>query len=251
MTPQQAKEILLLYRPGVAVVEDPDMTAALDLARQDPELGRWFEQHRAFQQQVRQKLNDIEVPAHFKTSLLARHAVPPPIITLPVWWRRPVALAAAAAILFLLGITAFWLQPRSANRFAHFQDRMVRTAIREYRMDLVTNDMQQVRRFLADHGAPANYDVPQGLDKLQLTGTGFLRWRSNPVAMVCFNRGDNQMLFLFVMNRSALPDPPGETPEVGRTADLVTASWSRGDKVYVLAGPEEPGFEGKYVRPKS
>ena len=64
-------------------------------------------------------------------------------------------------------------------------------------------------------GAPADYDVPRGLERLQLTGGGRLTWRSNPVAMVCFDRGDKQMLFLFVMKRSAVKDPPpGNAPSL-------------------------------------
>ncbi len=90
-----------------------------------------------------------------------------------------------------------------------------------------------------------------GLNKLQLTGAGLLRWRSNPVSMVCFNRGDNHMLFLFVMNRSALKDAPPDIPRLGKVADLVTASWSQGDKTYLLAGPEEPDFGAKYLPRKS
>ena len=72
-------------------------------------------------------------------------------------------------------------------------------------------------------------------------------FRSNPVTMVCFDRGDKQMLFLFVLKRSALKDPPPETPQLAKVNQLVTASWSRGDNIYVLAGPEEADFAGKYL----
>ena len=81
-------------------------------------------------------------------------------------------------------------------------------------MDLVTNDMRQIRQFMAQRGAPADYHVPRGLERLQLTGGGRLTWRNNPVSMVCFDRGDKQMLFLFVMKRSAVKDPPPKTPRV-------------------------------------
>jgi hypothetical protein len=89
--------------------------------------------------------------------------------------------------------------------------------------------------------------MTQGLERLQLTGGGRLTWRSNPVAMVCFDRGDKQMLFLFVMKRSAVKDPPPETPQLARVNQMVTASWSRGDNTYVLAGPEEADFLKKYL----
>ena len=244
MNISEAKAVLLLYRPGAS---DPQMVEALALARQDPELGRWFEQHRAFQQAMRAGFQQIEVPAHLKTSLLMQHPAQPTLAPLQAWWRSPVWLSAAAAVVFLLGLAGIWLKPRPADRFANFQSRMVSEAQREYRMDLVTNDMRQIRQFMARRGAPADYDLARGLEHLQLTGGGRLTWRSTPVTMGCFDRGDKQMLFLFVLKRSALKDPPPETPQLAKVNQLVTASWSRGDNIYVLAGPEEADFAGKYL----
>jgi hypothetical protein len=123
---------------------------------------------------------------------------------------------------------------------------MVGEARREYSMDLVTNDMRQVREFMARRGAPADYSLPRGLARCQLTGGGRLTWRSNPVTMVCFDRGDKQMLFLFIMKRSAVKDPPPERPRLARVSQMLTASWTRGDNTYVLAGPEEADFVEKY-----
>jgi hypothetical protein len=80
-----------------------------------------------------------------------------------------------------------------------------------------------------------------------LTGGGGLQWRSHPVAMVWFNRGDDQMLFLFVMKRSALKDPPAETPQVSKVTELQMVSWTQGGYTCVLAGPEEPQFLRKYL----
>ena len=247
MNNSEAREVLLLYRPGMAEVADPQMAEALELARQDPELGRWFEQHCAFQKAVRAKFQQIEVPAHLKASLLIRGTVAPKVLPSQPWWRSPVWLSAAAAVLLLLGLTGVWLKPRAPDGFANYQARVVSQAQREYRMDLVTNQMQSLRQFMASRGAPADYHVPQGLDHLQLTGGGCLTWRSQPVAMVCFDRGDKQMLFLFVMRRSAVKDPPPPTPQLVKVRQMLTASWTQGENTYVLAGPEEAGFPGKYL----
>jgi hypothetical protein len=241
-----AREVLLLYRPGTADAAEPQMAEALEMARQDSELGRWFENHRAFQKAMRAGFQQIEVPAHLKASVLIQKSAQQRPIPSPSWWRSPVWLAAAAVVL-LLGLAGAWLKPRPANRFANYQSRVVSEAQREYRMDLVTNDMRQIRQFMASRGAPADYDVARGLEHLQLTGGGRLTWRSNPVTMVCFDRGDKQMLFLFVLKRSAVKDPPPATPQLARVNQMLTASWTHGDNTYVLAGPEEADFLKKYL----
>jgi hypothetical protein len=247
VTSSEAREILLLYRTGTADAADTEMAEALALARQDPELGRWFEQHRAFQKAMRARFRQIEVPAHLKASLLIQKPAQRTFVTPQVWWRRPVWLTAAAAVLLVLGLISAWLKPRVPDRFANFQSRMVGAAQLAYRMDLETNDMQQVRQLMASRGAPADYDVPPALEHLQLTGGGGLTWRSNPVAMVCFDRGDKQMLFLFVMKRSAVKDPPPKTPQLVKVRQMLAASWTHGDNTYVLAGPEEADFLKKYL----
>lgn len=239
MNAVEAKQILLLYRPQDAA--DPEMTAALELTRQDPELKQWFDQHCAFQQAVRTNLRRIQPPPHLKDALLAQMKV-----VAPPWWQRPAWLAAAAAVMLLAGIWAVWQPAAPLNQFANFQQRMISTAQREYRMDLLTSDMTRLRQFIARQGAPADYNLTRGLEKLALTGGGLLHWRNNPVAMVCFDRGDKQMLFLFVMKKAAVKDPPPETPQLAKVTNLYAMSWSHGDKTYLLAGPPETDFSSKY-----
>ncbi len=242
MTRRQAQQALLLYRPGTPDALEPEIALALEQVGQDPELARWYEQHCAFQTAMRNKLRQIEVPADLKARILAQ----PKIVPLPVWRRSPVWLAAAAAVVLLVGLAALLLPPRTPDRFADFQGRMVRVASREYAMDLRTNDMQQVRQFLRSRGAPADYVLSRGLEQLNLTGTAFLRWRNNPVSMVCFDRGGNQMVYLFVMDSAAVKDPPPATPQMSRTNKLEVASWTREGRTYVLAGPKDPDFQ-KYL----
>lgn len=245
MNPSQAKQILLLHRPGIREFDDPEIAEALELTRTDPELGRWFAQHQAFQLSMRAKLREIPVPEHLKMALLARQKIVQP----PVFWSQPVWMAAAAIFMALLGMTLFWLKPSVPDRFSHYRETMVSGAVRTYSMDLVTNDEAQLRQFVARNGAPADYFLPQGLAKLPLKGGGLLRWRGNPVSMVCFDRS-GATLFLFVMKRSAVKDPPPPLPskaELTQVEGLTTASWTRGDDTYVLAGPQELGFAEKYV----
>jgi hypothetical protein len=239
VTQQQAKEILLLYRPGTTDAEDPEVVEALALARHDRELARWFDQQQAFQIAMRAKFRQVKVPEHLRVALLASQKVVP----LPVaWWQRPAWLAAAAVILVFLGLAAFWSKPQKPDTFADYLKKMVWTAENPYFMDLTNSDMRVLRATLAEKRAPTGYALTPGLQKLPLTGGAALKWRNNTVSMLCFDRGNKQMVFLFVLQRSALKDPPPETPKVVSVDELSTASWSQGELTYVLAGRKEAGI---------
>lgn len=71
MNRDEAKQVLLLFRPGTADAEDPQVVVAMEMARRDPELGAWFNQHLQFQSLIRGKLRTLAVPAHLKARLLA------------------------------------------------------------------------------------------------------------------------------------------------------------------------------------
>jgi hypothetical protein len=246
VTIEKAKQVLLLFRSERDLEQDPELQEAYRLAQKEPELARWFEQHRHFQTAMRQKFRQIKAPEALKAELLAGDK-----IVRPVWPARQVWLAAAAAVVIFIGVALLLPWRTVPDRFADYRERMVGTALREYRMDLLTGDVAQLRQFAAAHGTPADFVVPNGLTKLQLTGGGELRWRSNPVTMICYDRGDKQMLFLFVLKKTALKDPPPSAPVLTKVHDLPAASWTQGDNTYVLAGPDEKNFLGKYIGNRS
>jgi hypothetical protein len=239
----QAKEILLLYRPGTDDGEDPEIAAALEVAERDAELGRWFQKHRAFQSAMRARFRQLKAPPELKASLLAGHRR---IITPPLWRHPPVWLAAAAALVLGLAVLVFRPPARPPDRFPNFQQMMVSKAERGYSMDWSTRDMNQLRRNLARARAPADYALPPGLGKLELLGGARLTWRAHPVTMVCFKRKDQRRVWLFVLNRAALDNPPASAPHIEQVDRLMTASWSAGDRTYVLAGPPEADFLKSY-----
>ena len=245
MDSRQAKEILMRYRSETTEGADPEFAQALEQARRDPELGRWFAEHRAFQTAIREGFKQLHVPADLKDRILAEYR---PAAIVVRWWRPAFpALAAAAAIALLIGLVFFRSQPEDKS-FASFQNRVVRTAQRGYVMDITTSNLTEIRQYLAAREALADYVLPAPLEKLPGEGCAVLRWRNNKVSMICFDAGQRNDLYLFVAGRSDLPDAPsGVEPQFTRIGKLTAASWSAGDKTYVLAGRGDEQFLRPYL----
>jgi hypothetical protein len=236
VTRREAQEILLSCRPGREPADDPQIATALELARTDPELRAWYEQHRAWDAAIREKMRAIPVPGDLKYEILSGRK----IVTGPAhWWNRRAALLAAAALIaLLLTLSAMLLKrPRSTpDTFAEFRRDVIATALREYKMDLQTNDMVQIRAFLGTRGAPSDYVPPSGADKLKLVGCGVLNWKRQPVSMVCFEDQRARGIWLFAIKGKQWKDRPGTQAEFQKVLSCPAASWSQGDMVYVLAG---------------
>jgi hypothetical protein len=239
VTSEEAKQILLLYRPDGADATDPEFAAALEQMRQEPALQQWFDRHREAQAKLREKFATLPVPENLKDAILAGRKIVRPAF----WWQKPAWLAAAAAIAFLI---ALWLRPGPLERFGVYRTRMAKTALQGYGMEIVTNDLVQVREFLAKKGGPANYVVPQSLASMGVTGGGHIPWGNTAASMLCFDRGDKRMVFLFVIDHSAIKGEPGRRPQLTKISSLQTASWTEGSNTYILAGPDDPDFLGKY-----
>ena len=235
MTRREAQEILLSYRPGAEPLDEPQVAEALDLVRTDPELSAWYEQHRAWDNAVRQKLSALPVPADLKASILAGEK----IVAGPAhWWNRRAAVLAAAAVIALLMIVGVMIarrSPTSTDTFAQYRTNVIGIVLREYRMDRQTADTNEIRGFFADQRAPADYVVPAGLQKLKPEGCGKLLWRGKPVSMLCFLDEREQLVWLFVAKATHWPDPPPAQPVFARVIACGTLSWSDGESVYMIA----------------
>jgi len=244
VTLQEARETLLLFRPGTADALDPQVAEALALARQNPELQSWFEQHCAFQTAMRAKLRETPVPAALRERILAERKIVRP----GIWWQQPVWLAAACLALMLGGACfKFLYWDRVKLPLQAFQSRMIYSAVVEYHMDVVTNEANSLRSYLARRGAPADYQLPAGMARLNLLGGGVVKWHGRRASMVCLQRLDQQAtLFLFVLDKSALADPPPAAPVEGTLDEMTTLTWSSQDKAYFLAGQPESDFLKKY-----
>lgn len=241
MTTEEAKQLLLLYRPRSAQPPDRELEKALELARHDPDLKVWFERHCQLQATLQAAFRALPAPGHLKESILAGRKIVRPAFR----WHKPAWLAAAALIALLVAVGALWMRPASTERFGLYRARMVRVALHEYKMDILTNDLAQVRQYLQGRGGPSNFDVPGPIQQLKVTGGGHIRWGKAPASMVCFDRGGGEMLFLFVINAADIKGEPPQ-PAAEKIGELQTLSWTDGQHAYVLAGPDDPEFASKY-----
>ena len=236
MTKEQAILILTIYRPGIDDAADPEVMAALNLADSDRELATWLAENTALFEEVRAKLKQIEVPADGVSRALRGR--PAKWFLFPAWPRGPW-LAAAAGVMLLLGLGGvwFWTNRGLPHEFQTWRSGMVRKAMENYHMDFATNDLRQIREYLARNGGHTNYWLSPALEKLPGDGCGLLRWHNRPVTMICFAMREGEDLYLFIVDRAALSDPPtGAEPQFAKVGQFTTASWTTEDKTYLLAG---------------
>jgi hypothetical protein len=241
MTNEQAKEILMLYRPGTADSKDPSFSEALEACQRDPELRIWFEDHCALYVALRAKFKQITPPEGLKEQIVSERRVQ----AIPVW-KRAVLFAGvvAIAVLAVSGLKSVWPHPPEPHDFAAYRGHMISLAERGYYMDQYTSDLDQIRLYFTHEKTVSDYVVPDALQKnAKAAGCIATTWRNKQVAMICFRTDrapgakDKPDLWLFITDRSTTEDMPATAvPRFEKGNDgIVTASWTLGNRTYVLA----------------
>ena len=239
MTRNEAKAILLLCRPDTADADDSQVAEALAVAQQDSELADWLERQRAEQQALRQQFRKLTAPAGLKEQIISEQAAQEKSRS----WLPKLALPALAVSVVVIALATFWFVQRgpAEDTLTIYQNRMAGIALRGYAMDVVTNDTAAIRTFLAQHHAPSNFVLPKQLQPIALTGCAVEDWQGVKVSMICFRTGKPlpagiaSDLWLFVVDRSAVKRVPNRaTPDIATVNRLITATWTEGDKLYLL-----------------
>ncbi|MBI5801559.1 MAG: DUF3379 family protein [Verrucomicrobia bacterium] len=232
MTRDVAKFILRAYRVDGQDQSDPQVADALEMVKRDPELARWFAEEQALDSRLARSFGAFPVPQDLKTQLLAARQV----IVVPFWRRHPVWLAAAAAVVILLGIVFAPSPWRSGPALAEYQpEEILRFAAQGPHATTMVGSLADTRKWLATAGLPANLELSGPLASLRYKGCRTVAWRGRTVAMVCLFDGARH-LDLFVFNHgSTTAGLPGEQPEFAQVSGLATATWTRAGHTYLLA----------------
>ncbi|HUA39057.1 MAG TPA: hypothetical protein VMA35_11750 [Candidatus Sulfopaludibacter sp.] len=237
MNNQEAKLILQAYRADGQDASDPLFAGALEQVRRDPELQKWFAQQNSLDVRVQARLEmAIPVPRGLKSDLLALQKISHPAPWRP-WWFHPMKLAAAAAVVLLLGLAAFFLYPRPQTRLVSFRATMAHYSAQEQgHITFESHDLAKIQEWLQGQGTETNFDLPAALPGRSAQGCRVVDWNGHKATMLCFIL-DGEHMDLFVLDRTGLPDlPDNGTPQYARAGGLMTAAWSKGGKVYLLTG---------------
>jgi hypothetical protein len=252
---EEAKQILLIYRPGTSDAEDPEVAAALELVKSDAELARWFEEHCARQIALRNKFREINLPAGLKEQIISERASAAKKTS-----RRNVfvGIAAVAAIFVALAFLWTMLFPRTeqphplANTMPNYLRQMATIALNSYYMTAATNSTQ-VQSYLAQQKSPSDYVLSAGLQKVAVSGCAVEDWQGAKASLICFQtkplpQGQQGDLWLFVIDQASVQGGSSVTAtQYAQTCGLMTATWTQDGKLYVLAMKGDQQAIQKYL----
>jgi hypothetical protein len=242
MKSDEAKRLLEVFRPGGADMGDPRFVEALVQTERDPQLGRWFDEQRRFDNQFLEGLKTVSVPADLQGAILAGRKVVHP----GHWhdWRVRVAVAASVAILAIAGGVLATSKP---NQFADFRAELIEQAWDgNTHLDLESSDVRQIQTWLASKHVPAEFALPDGLRDTRLLGCRIVEANGLRVPMLCLADGPKHM-HLFVLEGSQLEKLPfDDKPDFEKCGMWKTASWQQGDMTYVLTGMKYQTFVNKF-----
>jgi hypothetical protein len=235
MDNREAKFILSVYRPEGQDASDPRFAEALEQARRDPILERWFSESIAFDRAITERLRAIEVPPDLRENILAGVRVSRRLGSPFIKW----AIAAALISMAILG-PLIWHEPRKPSGLAGWQSQaldVVSSLVRkESSFDAQSHNADELLAWLRANHAPAARTLPQNLNKLASVGCKTFSWNGRPVSVICFMRPDGGLIHLVTMRTSAESDRElKRQSKIMQQDHWATATWREGEMTYMLA----------------
>ncbi len=255
MKTEREIKILLSGITNPELSDDLEIRQAWEQLCQDPELMRWFESQRDFDQRVKTALSDSAVPAGLEQEILEQTSFARlgKKSSVPAWLSaRWTGWAAAAAILVFAGLflfkdtvinnqdTVFLSKWSSMEKEDNFRDAMaVFVDDTLINLDFFSEDRDSIKQWLVGQGGSQLQSFPESVEDLSTLGCKTLRWKGKKVSLVCFHYDDKRILHLFVMDRKGTGEALIQNLEgMRRVRNLETGGWLTPTHAVMLVGSD-------------
>lgn len=214
MDNKTAREILAAYRPSGEDATDSTFREALAQSERDPEMRAWFERERAWDHQMAETLESVEVPSAGKLRLLQLstqgNELPANAKSAPNGARaeaRREAIRRFPAVQFGLGLAALlamalllWQIVAPPGGLPRSEGLSLGTLVASSMpLSYQHSDPDAVVRWLRDRSAPTAAAFPPGLSSAAVQGCRVFELATGgKISLVCFlNNGELVHLFVF------------------------------------------------------
>lgn len=235
MKNQEAKFILGAYRPDGSDAGDATLAPALAQAERDPELRAWFEMQRGFDAALSAQLQAIAPPPGLREAILAgsrvsarqpgRH-----------WWKNPVWLAAAAAIVLTATVTVSQ-RPRAGARRGGAE--LAALAVRDLELAHdhhvgFPTELASLQAQLASVRAPLATHLKLDPTELRQKNCRSIELGGRQVFEVCFQRDGTWYHVYVARRRDFAPGSLDPKALVQVRGEYASTTWADADQVYAL-----------------
>ena len=236
MTIEEAKFILQAYRPDGQDASLPEFREALQLVDQNLELKTWFEQERAIDHVLAEKLSAERPPEDLLSSILVSNKVVQPA---PTAWTG--SLIKWAVAVFLVGAILFTAiqNNRSADDLAYFRSEiMAHLNVIGHSFDHESNRFSDLKAWLDTNGvAPLQTEPIRRLTDLPTYGCKVMDWNGQKVTLICFRLADFRSVHLFVFHDMKMAHPEQHLEPSWQESDgWTTVGWTQNSDLFMLAG---------------
>lgn len=237
MDRNEARLILQAYRPNGEDAKSPHFAEALAQVERDPELKAWWEAQQAFDRKFAAKLQQVEIPRDLRANILASRKV----VAFPARTSQPYWLA-IAALLIILCVAGGIVHQRSTQTIAstsYHHDALAFLGNDDPSLGMMSADHDKITAWLKQQNAPVG-SLPSAMTSLPSVGCQTYAMHGHSVSLICFSLADGRIAHLFMIEKQALTDPPGTSPEYQKDGPWSLAMWSDQSHSYLLATQDSP-----------
>jgi len=248
MNREEAKILLQACSRAEEDPSTPEVVEALAMAANDPELSKWLQKEKEFDQVFSERIGQPQTPEGLQNTLYAigseaesaaqnRSPSFSRRIIRHNFWRAAGSFAAAAAVVALIAVLIF--DPREATANAgvpEFFETVRSEMLENEALGLENSDPEAIHQFLKDQQAPIPAELPHSMKNLQHIGASFIDKPSQRIGVIQLRDQDGNHFRLFVVQMDApdriVPILPDMSLKEFQRVSLLT--WNRGGKIHAL-----------------